>query len=92
MKRGQAFSALLGGEIQAMFVTPASGLTHIKAGKIRALAYNYPTRAAFLPDVLTMAEAGVPGMEMNASWCHHRRRIAAHGLILAKTTSPVPVN
>ena len=50
----------MAGEVQVMFVTPTLGLPLIKAGKIRALAYDFPTRAPFLPDVPTLAEAGAP--------------------------------
>lgn len=65
---GLAITALLSGEIQVMFVTTPLGLAHIKAGKLRPLAYNGATRASFLPEVPTMAEAGVSGTSMDASW------------------------
>ena len=65
---GPAITALLSGEIQVMFVTTPLGLAHIKAGKLRPLAYNGATRATFLPEVPTMAEAGVSGTSMDASW------------------------
>ena len=66
---GPAISALLGGEIQVMFVTPPLSFAHIAAGKLRALAYTGSSRAAFLPDIPTLAEAGVPGMALDGmSW------------------------
>jgi tripartite-type tricarboxylate transporter receptor subunit TctC len=65
---GPAIAALLAGEIQVMFATPPLSVPHIKAGKLRALAYNYATRASFLPDVPTMVEAGLDGTQMDASW------------------------
>ena len=65
---GAVLSALMSGEIQWMFGNPSTVLTQIKAGRLRALAYNSPTRATFLPDVPTMMEAGVSGTEMDASW------------------------
>jgi len=66
---GPAITALLSGEIQMMFVTTPLGLAHIQAGRLRPLAYNGRSRAAFLPDVPTMAEAGVRGTDMDAaSW------------------------
>lgn len=65
---GASITALIAGEIQVMFVTPPLGLPHIKAGRIRPVAYNSPTRAAFLPDVPTMAEAGVSRVEFNEGW------------------------
>lgn len=66
---GPAIGALLGGEIQVMFVTTPLGLPHVQSGRLRPLAYTGPSRAAFLPDVPTIAEAGAPGVELdNMSW------------------------
>lgn len=65
---GPAITALMAGEIQVMFVTPTLGLALIKAGKIRALAFDSATRASYLPDVPTLAEAGAPPTQMDASW------------------------
>jgi tripartite-type tricarboxylate transporter receptor subunit TctC len=65
---GPAITALLSGEIQVMFATPPLSLPHIRAGKLRALAYNQGRRAAFLPDVPTMVESGLSGTEMPPSW------------------------
>ena len=65
---GAAITALMAGEVQVMFVTPTLGLPQIKAGKIRALGYDAPTRALFLPDVPTLTEAGVPPTQIDASW------------------------
>ena len=76
---GPAIAALLAGEIQVMLATPPLSVPHIKAGRLRALAYNYPTRASFLPDVPTMAEAGLTGTLMDASW---------HGLFAPAKTPP----
>ena len=66
---GPAIAAVVGGEIEVMFVTTPLGLPHIDAGRLRALAYTGPQRAAFKPDVPTIAEAGVPGATLdNMSW------------------------
>lgn len=66
---GPAIAAVVGGEIQVMFVTTPSGLPHIQAGRLRPLAYTGPKRAAFMPDVPTIAEAGAPGVTLdNMSW------------------------
>ena len=65
---GAAITALMAGEVQVMFVTPTLGLPSIKAGRIRALGYDAPVRAPFLPDVPTLAEAGVPPTQIDASW------------------------
>jgi tripartite-type tricarboxylate transporter receptor subunit TctC len=62
-----AYTALLANEVQ-LAVGPVSGLLpHIKAGRLRALGVSSSTRAPALPDVPTIAEAGVPGYEFS-SW------------------------
>ena len=65
---GPAVGALLGGEIQVMFANASLALAHIKAGKLRALGVTGRNRLAYLPDVPTLAEAGVPGMDIDAGW------------------------
>ncbi len=66
---GPAVAALVGGEIQVMFVTTPLGLPQIEAKRIRALAYTGTKRAPFMPNVPTISEAGVPGATMdNMSW------------------------
>jgi tripartite-type tricarboxylate transporter receptor subunit TctC len=65
---GPAVTALLSGEIQMMFANPTLTLSHIKAGKLRALGVTGHNRLPYLPDVPTMTEAGVPGMEISAGW------------------------
>jgi tripartite-type tricarboxylate transporter receptor subunit TctC len=57
------FTALLGGEVQLAFVPPVTGLPHVRAGRLRALAVTSGKRSPTLPDVPTVAEAGVPGFE-----------------------------
>lgn len=65
---GAAMTAVAGGEVQVMFVTPTLGLPLIKSGKLRALGYDAPVRAPFLPEVPTLAEAGGPLTQIDASW------------------------
>lgn len=65
---GLVTNALLGNEIHFMFTNPATIISQVKAGRVRALAYNAPKRSPLLPDVPTMAEAGVSGMEMDPAW------------------------
>jgi len=60
---GPAVTDLLGGQIPAVFATPASAGVHIKAGKIRALAVTGAARTPFMPEVPTIAESGYPGYE-----------------------------
>lgn len=61
---GPAVSALAAGEVQLMFVGLPPTLPMLKTGKLRALAVTSQERSPFLPDVPTMAEAGVPGFEV----------------------------
>jgi tripartite-type tricarboxylate transporter receptor subunit TctC len=63
---GPAMVDLMGGQVQIAFETASSVIPHIKSGKVRALAVLSARRNAQLPDVPTMAEAGVPGVEMSA--------------------------
>src|SRR5205809_2409602 len=58
---------LLGGQVEASFQNMGNVVTQIRAGKIRALAVTANSRAAALPDVPTMAEAGYPGL-IATSW------------------------
>jgi len=63
---GPAMVDLMGGQVQIAFETASSVIPHIKSGKVRALAVLSARRNPQLPDVPTMAEAGVPGVEMSA--------------------------
>jgi tripartite-type tricarboxylate transporter receptor subunit TctC len=60
-----AMNDLLGGRVEMSFDPLPSSLAQIKAGKLRALAVTTSKRAAALPDVPTLSEAGVPGYELN---------------------------
>ena len=61
-----ALQDLMAGQVQTMFVDLPPSLSMIKSGKIRVLAVATPQRLSILPDVPTMAEAGVPGFEAYA--------------------------
>lgn len=63
---GPALVDLMGGTVQISFDTMASVLPHIKAGKIKALAVASAKRSSQLPQVPTLAEAGVKGVDMSA--------------------------
>ncbi len=58
---GQATTDVLAGTVPMSMPGLAGMVAHIKSGKLRALATTGQTRAAQLPDVPTLAEAGVPG-------------------------------
>jgi len=54
---------LLGGQIQASIAGAVASTPHVKSGKLRALAIADSQRSAFLPDLPTIAESGVPGYQ-----------------------------
>ncbi len=60
---GPAVVALVGGETSLMLATIPSSIQHIQSGRLRGLAVSRAQRNAALPDVPTVAEAGVKGFE-----------------------------
>jgi tripartite-type tricarboxylate transporter receptor subunit TctC len=60
----QVMTALIGGELQVYFSAPVVAIPQIKAGRVRALGVSTKKRLAVIPDVPTIAEAGVPGYEV----------------------------
>jgi len=71
---------LLSGQVPVMFDAVAAVMPHVKAGKIKLLAVSGAKRATLLPDVPTLAEAGVKGYGMT-SW----------GGIIAPAKVPKPI-
>ena len=61
---GPALADLAGGQIQLMFGNASSTLPHVRSGSVRALAVTSARRAPYLPEVPTVAEAGVPGFDI----------------------------
>ncbi len=61
----QAHLDIISGNVQMMFDTTSSAMSQIKAGKLKPLAILSPRRSAELPQVPTLAEAGVGGFEMS---------------------------
>jgi len=59
-----AISDTIGGQAQFMFPSLFTALPHVKAGKLRALAVAGPKRSALLPDVPTLKQAGVEGVDV----------------------------
>lgn len=61
-----ALNDLIGGSINAMIVSIASGLPAFRAGQIKMLGVGSPKRMPMVPDVPTVSESGLPGYEANA--------------------------
>ena len=62
---GPAVSDLLGGQVNYMFDSITSARPHIESGKLRALGVTTAKRSKSLPNVPTLAEAGLPGYEVS---------------------------
>ena len=75
-----ARTGVLGGQVEMMFDAVTVMSEHVKAGKVRALATSGSTRSTVMPEVPTLAEAGVPGYDA-VIWL---------GLMAPKGT-PVPI-
>jgi len=77
---GQAMADALGGNIPLVYTAVAGAATHVKAGKLHAVAVSSLRRAPSMPDVPTFIEAGVPDFEAS-SWVG----------ILAPAKTPRPI-
>ena len=77
---GPALNDLLGGQVNVMFDILGSSLQYVQAGKLTPLAVTSTKRSPSLPNVPTMAEAGVPGYDVTA-W---------HG-IAVRSGTPAPI-
>lgn len=77
---GQAMADALGGNIPLVYTAVAGAITHLKAGKLNAIAVSSRTRSPSLPDTPTFIEAGVPDFE-SSSWVG----------ILAPAKTPRPI-
>ena len=61
---GPALNDVIGGQVPAFFGNLASTLQHVQGGRLRALAVTSGKRSSILPELPTMAEAGVAGYEV----------------------------
>ncbi len=73
-------TALLSSEVDFMFATVLSGMPHVKAGRIKALAVTSAKRSAIVPDLPTMIESGLKNFE-SVTW---------YG-VLARGGTPAPI-
>jgi tripartite-type tricarboxylate transporter receptor subunit TctC len=58
---------LIGGQVQMTFSSPGQVSSHIRSGKLRALAVTNEQPSALFPDLPTVAAAGVPGYDAGAT-------------------------
>jgi tripartite-type tricarboxylate transporter receptor subunit TctC len=63
---GPALNAVVGGQLEVIFISIPLTLPFVQSGRLRALAVCSDERVAVLPDVPTSAEAGMPGLESSA--------------------------
>jgi tripartite-type tricarboxylate transporter receptor subunit TctC len=64
---GPALIDVMAGQVHMLFGNVLSTLTHVKSGRLRALAVTTAKRSRVLPDLPTVSESGVPGYE-NSTW------------------------
>ena len=75
-------TGVLGNEVQVAFAPPTTVIPHLKAGRMKALAYTGARRWAVMPDVPAVAET-VPGFVFEAAW---------HGMFAPAGTPPAIVS
>ena len=77
-----ALNGLLTGEVQLIFVNLATVMSHVKSGRLRALALTSLQPSALAPGLPTMAMSGLPGYELTSKW----------GLFAPVGTAPAIIN
>jgi tripartite-type tricarboxylate transporter receptor subunit TctC len=65
---GPAAAAVVSGEVQVMFSSPAPAMPHLKSGRVRGIAYTGPKRHPAMPEVPTTAEAGLASYQIDGGW------------------------
>lgn len=76
-----AVNDLLGGSLQGVMINIGAVTQHVQSGRLRGLAVSTGTRTAALPEVPTLIEAGLAGVDV-AGW---------HGIVAPKGTDPAVV-
>ena len=64
----QQITALLGGEIDVLFIPPTASLPFVKEGRLRPIAFAASRRWSLMPDLPTVAESGVPDFKPEPGW------------------------
>ena len=77
---GPAMVDVMGGQVEVVFGTLIQALPHIRSGKLKALGVGSAKRSPLLPELPTIAEAGVPGYDGSIWWG-----------ILARAGTPAPI-
>jgi tripartite-type tricarboxylate transporter receptor subunit TctC len=83
---GQAVTDLLAGQIDLLFAPSQAVIQHVRAGKLKALATTGARRAETLPELPTLAEAGVPGYEA-VGWFGLLAPVATPKALVAKLSA-----
>ncbi|MES2563708.1 MAG: tripartite tricarboxylate transporter substrate binding protein [Pseudomonadota bacterium] len=65
---GAAITDLVGGQTHVLIASPPSVYPQVKAGRLRAIAVGSEKRSAFVPELPTIAESGVPGYSAQQWW------------------------
>jgi tripartite-type tricarboxylate transporter receptor subunit TctC len=65
---GPALTDVIAGQVQMNLGSLVQMIPHVRSGKLKALGVSSAKRVAALPDVPTIAEAGVPGFEVSNWW------------------------
>jgi tripartite-type tricarboxylate transporter receptor subunit TctC len=61
---GPAVADLVGGQVHFIMAVPVNIVSHIKAGRLRAIAVSGESRLSALPDIPTFTESGLPGISL----------------------------
>lgn len=85
---GQALTDLLAGTVDLMFAPSQTVMSHVQAGKLKALAVTGAKRSALLPELPTVAESGVPGYQA-VGWFGLLAPVATPKATVAKLSADV---